>query len=327
MDKFTVECDNIDNIDNNDITGTNNIINIDDPIPIIEISGDRKKSKSIRKTKVSEPKFNESCTRCSKLFKSKNSYDTHTINQLCYKENEITYCKICEILHETHDQYNKHLFSLVHINNIGCNTLDKLEIKQLPIVNIVDPYLNSNDVKKIATKNLGDSFTFTFKQGNTQTVTLQQPKSSIVDKKTLLCNTVSNTVNCNSTNTIQDLIQETNNVRIVNEIHTTNMQLKSVEPTERQFKIITFLESQINKSSIDESGKLFYKMLDNKLKLEDYKGLQNIIKNLKTLNEDYKQNYLNTVDLFISFLVKERTNGIQSYKDKDISQLVCNLTS
>jgi hypothetical protein len=326
MDKFTVDIDNTDNTDNT--SNTNNIgdigvISMDEPLSIIEISGDSKKSKSIRKSKVTEPKFNESCTRCSKVFKSKNSYDTHTINQLCYKENEITYCKICEILHETHDQYNKHLFSLVHINNIGCNNLDKLEIKQLPMVNIVDPYLNSNDVKKIATKHLGDSFTFTFKKGNTQTVTLQQPKNSIVDKKTLLCNTV----NSNTANTIQDLIQDSNNVHIVNEIHNTNMQPKSIEPTERQFKIILFLESQIHKSSIDESGKLFYKMLDNKLKLEDYKGLQNIIKNLKTLNEDYKQNYLNTVDLFISFLVKERTNGIQSYKDKDISQLVCNLTS
>ena len=67
-------------------------------------------------------------------------------------------------------------------------------------------------------------------------------------------------------------------------------------------------------------------MLDNKLQLEDYKGLQNIIKNLNII-DNYKLNYLNTVDIFIAFLVKETTMGNITYKDKDISQLVINLTT
>ena len=67
-------------------------------------------------------------------------------------------------------------------------------------------------------------------------------------------------------------------------------------------------------------------MLDNKLQLEDYKGLQKIIINLP-INEEFKQNYLKTIDIFISFLVKEKTMGNTFYKDKDISQLVINLTS
>ena len=67
-------------------------------------------------------------------------------------------------------------------------------------------------------------------------------------------------------------------------------------------------------------------MLDNKLQLEDYKGLQKIIKHLK-INEEYKLNYLKTIDIFINYLIKEKTCGINSYKDKDISQLVINITS
>ena len=67
-------------------------------------------------------------------------------------------------------------------------------------------------------------------------------------------------------------------------------------------------------------------MLDNKLQLDDYKGLQKIVKYLK-INEKYKLNYLKTIDIFINYLVKEKTIGQNNYKDKDISQLVINLTS
>ena len=97
-------------------------------------------------------------------------------------------------------------------------------------------------------------------------------------------------------------------------------------PTVRQIKIINFLEKQIIQSSIVDSGHNFYKMLDNKLQLEDYKGLQTIIKHLN-INEDYKLNYLKTVDIFINSLVKEKTMGKTMFKDKDISQLVINLTT
>ena len=67
-------------------------------------------------------------------------------------------------------------------------------------------------------------------------------------------------------------------------------------------------------------------MLDNKLQIDDYKNLQKIITHLN-INNDYKKTYLDTINLFISFLVKEKTNRKTIYKDKDISQLVINLTS
>ena len=111
----------------------------------------------------------------------------------------------------------------------------------------------------------------------------------------------------------------------------TNTKLETIpEPTIRQHKIIKFLETKAQNTptntNIDESGQFFYKMLDNKLQIEDYKGLQKIINHLD-INENYKINYLNTINIFINFLVKEKTMGKNSYKDKDISQLVINLTS
>jgi hypothetical protein len=62
------------------------------------------------------------------------------------------------------------------------------------------------------------------------------------------------------------------------------------------------------------------------LQLEDYKGLQTFIKQMN-INNDFKMNYLKTIEQFIGFLVKQRNNGINVYKDKQISELVINLTS
>ena len=68
-------------------------------------------------------------------------------------------------------------------------------------------------------------------------------------------------------------------------------------------------------------------MLDNKLQIEDYKGLQTIITNMQ-IPDTYKNTYLEAIENFISMLVKEKTsNNKILYKDKDISQLVINLTS
>ena len=71
---------------------------------------------------------------------------------------------------------------------------------------------------------------------------------------------------------------------------------------------------------------MFYKMLDNKLQLEDYKGLQNMITYIN-VDDSFKTNYIKVIESFVSLLVKQSTSGIKNYKDKNISQLVCNLTS
>ena len=270
------------------------------------------------KDKIVIPKFSSSCEHCLKIFKNSKLYDKHVKEQLCYKDNELTYCKLCLLSYENHNEYKIHLFSLEHINNIGCDTIEKIEqdnkssniTKNNSKIHTLDPYLNANDVKKISNNNLGDSFTFVYEKGNTQTITLKP----IIKKYNTnsVENTVENTVTIpNTFNTIQE---------------PTLQEPTLQEPTIRQSKIINFLESQILKTSIVDSGNKFYKMLDNKLQLEDYKGLQIIVTNLK-INEEYKLNYLKTIDIFINYLIKETTMGKTIYKDKEISQLVINLTS
>ena len=269
------------------------------PTATIEMPEPKTKTKG----KISKPKFEGTCINCSKLFKQSKLYEKHINEQICYKKDDITYCKLCLHTYNSHNDYKTHLFSIEHINKIGFNNVEKIKKPSTNIVHNLDPYLNTNDINKLSLNNLGDNFTFVFEKGNTQTITLQQPKKDTVDT----VDTVDTTKNTNNTVEI-------------------NTSSEILEPTPRQSKIINFLEKQILTVSISESGNCFYKMLDNKLQLEDYKGLQKIIINLP-INEEFKKNYLKTIDIFISFLVKEKTMGNTCYKDKDISQLVINLTT
>ena len=278
--------------------------------------------KESKPKKEIKPKFSSNCLKCNKLFKNESLYNKHTLEQVCYKNTELTYCKLCNITLTTHNDYKTHLFSLDHINQIGCNTLEKINKPNDKTIHSLDPYLNKNEVKNISSKNLGSSFTFVYETGSTQTVSL------INNETHNETHNVNTTINTNELTNNNDNNNVTNNT---NE-HTNNNDnsINTIiipEPTLRQTKIINFLEKQIaDNKPIQDSGNLFYKMLDNKLQIDDYKNLQKIITHLN-INNDYKKTYLDTINLFISFLVKEKTNRKTIYKDKDISQLVINLTS
>ena len=289
---------------------------ISDNIIITNASSDNENVENLQsspKTKTkSRKQFKEDCNHCSKTFKSKLTYDKHISQQLCYTQDEISYCKICSITLTSHNEYKKHLFTMEHLNNIGYSKIERLQTKEVSQVHLADPYLNSNDVNKIATTNLGDSFTFVFNVGNTKTISL----INNIEKQ----NTVNNLVETTSLSNIESSKEELNT-------SSNTSSNTSLEPTARQQKLISILEKQINDNiTPNDSGKIFYKMLDNKLQIEDYKGLQKIISNLN-FPDNYKDTYLKVTELFISMLVKEKTKGEKLYKDKDISQLVINLTS
>mgnify|MGYP003704766481 CR=1 FL=1 len=44
------------------------------------------------------------------------------------------------------------------------------------------------------------------------------------------------------------------------------------------------------------------------------------------MKSEYKTAYLETIDKYVAMLIKRRTNGETTYKDKDISKLVISLT-
>ena len=272
--------------------------------------------------KTTRIQFKEECLHCSKIFKSKLTYKKHILQQLCYNNDEISYCKVCCITLPNHSYYKKHLFTIDHLNNIGYNKIERLQTKEVSQVHLADPYLNSNDVNKIANTNLGDSFTFVFNIGNTKTISLVNNNSNNIQTNDTINQSLNDSTKENTLNTNPNTNINTN----PNQNTITN-QNTLVEPTIRQQKLILVLEKHINdKIILGDSGKLFYKMLDNKLQLEDYKSLNTIISNLNIPN-NYKETYLKVIEIFISMLVKEKTKGNKLYKEKDISEIVINLTS
>ena len=302
-----------------------------------------------KKPKGSKNGFESQCSHCEKTFKGRSVYDKHMTQQLCYAQNEISYCRVCNILLSSNLEYKKHLFTMVHLNNIGYNKLENMQTNEVAKIHLADPYLNSNDINKITKSNLGDSFTFIFEEGNTKTVSLinntqniQNPQSSQSNQSQSSQSNQSQSSQSNptpiqniqSSQSIQTPIQ---NIQSSQSIQTpiqtqssqsipTPIQNPPHIPTQRQQKIILILEKQTLETTTTESGKLFYKMLDTKFQIEDYKGLQTIINNLNIPN-NYIETYLKVVEIFITMLVKEKTKGNTLYKDKDISQLVINLTS
>jgi hypothetical protein len=283
-------------------------------IPII------KNDIKIKKNKIKKEEFNAECDHCSKTFKSKLLYDKHTIQQLCYSEDEITYCKICNETLVNVNDYKKHLFTMNHLNNIGYNNIEKLQNKEVSKVHLADPYLSKTDINSITNTNLGDSFTFVFNKGNTKTVSLvnnvQVPIKELI-QDTIIQDTI---VQAIIQNQVQDQVQDQ-----VQEQESDNKN-SIIEYTPRQLKLILILEKQSNENTPGDSGKNFFKLLDTKLQIEDYKGLQSIINNLNVL-DTYKNTYSKVIEIFITMLIKEKNKGEKLYKNKDISQLVINLSS
>ena len=237
----------------------------------------------------SKNKFEKACGHCNKILKNAKTYDTHTKQQVCYSKNELTYCKLCDITLTNNAEYIKHLLSMDHINKIGCNKLEVLHSNQPSTILQADPYLSNNEARSIGTNNLGNKFTFVFENNETQTVNLVQNDNQQI----------------NTTQTPEPINKQ------------------KYEPTPKQLKIISLLE---NMGNIMEGTKLLLVMLDHKLNMEDYYGLQNIIKNAGNMKPDYKKAYLDTIDKFVNMIVSRKTKGEQTYKDKDISKLVISLT-
>jgi len=250
--------------------------------------------------KVKEPRipFSKECNHCKKVFKTEKTHDQHVHNQVCYTADERTFCKICNVTLDTHDNYLKHLLSLDHINNIGCNKLEVLNDNKTPTILAIDPYLNDSEARRIGTTNLGGKFTLVFQDDSQKIVNL-------VDT-----NHRGKSPNTNSTQVSISTVKN-------------GIDKLGIQPTIRQQKILGFLEGKVNESDARAS---LLKILDNKLQLEDYNGLQYFIEELK-VGEKIKKIYLDIVNDFIGMLIKEKNAGNTLYKDKEITKMVLLITS
>ena len=344
MEEDTTDTNTTDTIESNDnVKTTDTNTNDDTVVHTSDITNTITENVTIEKkfSKEKKPGFSSECSHCSKSFKSKPTFDKHVNLQSCYKQDEISYCKVCCLLLESHSHYKTHLFTMEHLNNIGYSKLEMFNKQEVSKIHLVDPYLNSNDVKKISKNNLGDSFTFVFNKGNTKTINLVNNINNIEINNNVIGggggdgggdggdggDRSSNGVSAGGVNNTNSDVSSEVNSEVSNEVSSDRPHNQAPEPSLRQLKIIKILEKQVFENSEFECGKLFYNMLDNKkLQIEDYKHLHNIIKNLE-FSQEYKDEYSLKINEFISMLVKQKTKGETLYKDKDISQLVINLSS
>lgn len=250
-------------------------------------------------------KFEKNCDYCQKLFKTEAAYDKHVKNQVCRGVDDITLCKLCDITFETHSQYQKHLTSLAHITKIQCTfgMVEKVETSETPMINTADPYLSKEDVDKISKKSLGANFTIKFRDGRNSQVTLVKPR-------------VSNGVSNVNVEKIPQVLLPQQQIQI-------NIPVK-IEPSERQLKILTFLEG-IN--SVEKCGEKLVEILKDKLLIEDYKNLQTLIKQSENMSAEMISAYINAIDKFTMAMVKLKNKGQVLFRDKDIATIVMYLTS
>jgi hypothetical protein len=273
-----------------------------------EIKISKTKPKKVREPKIP---FSKECNHCKKTFKTEKTYDHHVNTQVCFSAEERTFCKVCNVTLDTHDNYLKHLLSLDHVNNIGCNKLEVLNENKTPTILSVDPYLNDSEARRIGTTNLGGKFTLVFQDDSHKVVNLVDTHYSTTASPTPPTSTTTTTKTTKLAHEPVENGQDKLSIR------------PSIRPTARQQKILGFLEGKTVETDARAS---LLKILDNKLQLEDYQGLQYFIEELQ-VSENIKKIYLDIVNEFIGMLVKEKTAGKKLYKDKDITKLVILITS
>lgn len=242
--------------------------------------------------------FAKQCTHCNKILKNQKSYDTHVNTQSCYSKEELTYCKLCKIMMTSRNDYIKHILSIEHINTIGCNNLETLNNNQPSTILQADPFLTQHEAHTIGTNNLGNKLTFVYNNDTTQIINLiHSPQKDIMGHN------------------VKDNIQHD---------MPDNNDNKELTPNAKQIKILDILASA--KNHIDASNKLT-RILESKLNIEDYHGLQHFINYDARINTEYQTIYSGIINNFISILIKKRNSGETTYNDKNISTLVISLTT
>jgi uncharacterized C2H2 Zn-finger protein len=257
------------------------------------------------------------CPKCKKIIKSQKTYDNHVKMQVCYKPDEITYCKVCDLVAANHSEYNRHIISQEHLNAIGCDKLELLHKNEPSKILVADPYLTDHEARNIGTTNLGNHYTLRFADNQTQTITLLHNTKAKPDGNSSAIPAVHNT----PTKKLTPISGQISNVG--NGIETVN-GTGSVQSNDYHIKMVKYIDSHAK--TIDEKRVALIKILNSNVAVENFKGFQTF---LKTTIQDPSliMGYINTINEFINVLIKERTNGHKEYKGKDISKFVLYLSS
>ena len=258
------------------------------------------------------------CIHCNKIFKIKKTFDTHIRTQVCINKELITYCKLCDLTLFTRDEYNIHMCSMTHLNNIGCNTIDILSANVPNTILCVDPYLSLSDAVSIGTNNIGSGCTFVFTDSSKQAAALETINPVVSIQSASTNNDVDVIIQCDN-NDKADIIPLQLPLQIPLQIP---LQLPLL-PTDKQRKILVILSSV---ATVSAGCTVLLRLLDNKLLIDDYNSLQYFIKVDTVISDELKNAYIELINKFINMLIKKKNAGDIFYKEKDISRMVILLT-
>ena len=213
-------------------------------------------------------------------------------------------------------------------NNLQTQIIDLVAHKQnINTTSNTQHTISSNTASNTASNT--ESNTASNTESNTASNTLidNSIADNTIDDNTLADNSINNSINSNTIDSmncknISDITSILPNDTIHNKINI--LPIISLEPTIKQKKILLILKDVKN---ITDGCNILHRMIDTKLNIEDYNGLQTFIKNDINIIDELKHAYIELINKFINMLIKKCNNGDTIYKDKNISKLVISLTS
>ena len=280
----------MDNQENSNVSVEKKVVSFNDNVEVKEIE-EREIEHNVDNLEIEDTTENR-CKNCRKVFRTVNAFNNHKRTQVCYSSKNKTYCSTCDKSFNSRDELDNHLLSMDHyecINNLSSTT----PIKRNNKLYSLDPILNSKEVDQMNTVDIGSNITFIYKNDDISKHEIKIDNTNIINSNIGVVNNSNVNINANTNENIE------NN-------------------DDRKKKIIDFL---INNANTKESSKNFLKLL-NKLSIEDYDGLNNAIVKNNDIPVLSKQQYIKTIQTFISLLIKKKTKGESKHNGYDIQDIV-----
>jgi hypothetical protein len=207
-------------------------------------------------------------------------------------------CRDCDITFTETSKYKKHLSSIKHltnITNIPINELQKEENDSLKL----DPYLNTEDIKKIQNDSLGEGISIQFKNDTTLNVKYNNEYYNEVKEEVVK----------------EEVVKE----EVVKEEVVIPAPIKEkIVVTQKQIQIIKFLITFQNHQ--DMSTK-FYKILQT-INAKDLNKLDTHIISTNHIELKNKQKVIKIFNIFKNNLQKLKEKGNLEYNNNNIDELI-----
>ena len=254
------------------------------------------------------------CKWCPRTFKKANTRDNHENIELCLPEHIRTFCRLCNVRLATNALYRNHLMSREHLSQIGKQNIDVLNIidntkNKIHQVHECDPILaycsGGNEPHH-------ENLKLYYNDGTYQKIDAGLATGIGLSKLT-------------ETKT-ETLIKQ---VETANKPGQTYRQLVTAEReqvilTTRQTKILAYLAKFQTCEPLDMVAK--FKVILEKIELDDANFLGTHIRNAKGLELHAKQIYCSYLDEFVKILTGMVIKGEMKYRNMDIFDFVAKLT-